>query len=199
MELNTALIKQLTGGDTYTARNLHESPIEFKPEFKLFINTNHLPRTDDDTVFLSGRVKLIPFDRHFTPEEQDNGLKKLFRRHDSMSGILNWLIKGYTLLQADGLAAPERVTAAIASYRQGTDIFGQFITDCTARQDENRLPTGELYNVYTQWAKDNGYRPMNNKDFYAEIDRRFIIKRNGRRGNEVVGLAIDRSQNPFTE
>ena len=73
--MNIALVKQLTGGDTYTARFLNENPVEFKPEFKIFINTNHLPRTSDDTVFLSGRVKLIPFDRHFLPHEQDNGQK----------------------------------------------------------------------------------------------------------------------------
>jgi len=199
MELNVALVKQLTGGDTYTARNLHESPIEFKPEFKIFINTNHLPRTADDTVFSSGRVKLIPFDHHFTPEEQDNGLKKLFRKHDSMSGILNWLIEGYKMIQTEGLTVPGRVTAAIASYRQETDIFGQFITDCTVYQDGSRLSTSALYIVYTQWAKDNGYRQMNNKNFFAELDRRFNIKRNGRNGNEVVGLVIDRSPNPFTE
>ena len=80
LELNIVLVKQLTGGDTYTARFLNENPVEFKPEFKIFINTNHLPRTSDDTVFLSGRVKLIPFDRHFLPHEQDNGLKAHFRK-----------------------------------------------------------------------------------------------------------------------
>ena len=41
LELNTALIKQLTGGDTYTGRLLYENSIEFKPEFKMYINTNH--------------------------------------------------------------------------------------------------------------------------------------------------------------
>jgi len=50
LELNIALVKQLTGGDTYTGRFLNENPIEFKPEFKIFINTNHLPRTADDTT-----------------------------------------------------------------------------------------------------------------------------------------------------
>ena len=50
MELNTALIKQLTGGDTYTGRFLNENSFEFSMEGKIFINTNHLPRVTDDTV-----------------------------------------------------------------------------------------------------------------------------------------------------
>ena len=41
LELNIALVKQLTGGDTYTGRFLRENPVEFSPEFKIFINTGH--------------------------------------------------------------------------------------------------------------------------------------------------------------
>jgi putative DNA primase/helicase len=132
-ELNIALVKQLTGGDTYTGRFLHENPVEFSPEFKIFINTNHLPRTSDDTVFLSGRVKLIPFDRHFEPHEQDNGLKKQFRRPKNKSGILNWLIEGYKLLHEEGLTPPDKVQKAIQAYRQETDIIGCFLLECVAQ------------------------------------------------------------------
>ena len=190
LELNIALIKQLTGGDTYTGRFLHENPIEFKPEFKIFINTNHLPRTADDTVFSSERVKLIPFDRHFTPNEQDTGLKKLFQKSENRSAILNWLIEGYRLLQADGLTMPERVIAAIAAYRQEADIFGAFLAEYTAEKDGSRLSTSELYSHYTTWAKDNGYRQMNTKNFVGELRRRCDVRRDGNTGNVVVGLAL---------
>ena len=196
LELNIALVKQLTGGDTYTGRFLNENPIEFKPEFKIFINTNHLPRTADDIVFSSERVKLIPFERHFTPEEQDNGLKNLFREPANMSGILNWLIEGYRLLMADGLSIPVKVNAAISEYRQEADIIGSFLCDCTAEQDGSRVPASELYTAYTQWAKDNGYRQMNQKNFVAELRRRLDVRRGGA-GNMVVGVVFDNSENPF--
>ena len=197
LELNIALIKQLTGGDTYTSRALYENLVEFKPEFKIFINTNHLPRSADDTVFTSNRVKLIPFDRHFNPQEQDNGLKKQFRKGINKSAILNWLITGYKLLQAEGLTVPSRVANAIASYRQETDIFGQFLFDCTAHQENNRLSTSELYSAYTGWVKDDGYRQMNNKNFVAELRRRFDVRRDGGTGNVVIGLVVCLEPNPF--
>lgn len=126
LELNAALIKQLTGGDTYTGRFLHENPVEFTPKFKIFINTNHLPRTGDDTVFSSDRVKLIPFERHFLPQEQDTGLKTPFRQQENLSGIFNWLIEGYRMLKSEGLTVPERVLQATKEYRQETDIVGTF-------------------------------------------------------------------------
>ncbi|MCL1883142.1 MAG: phage/plasmid primase, P4 family [Defluviitaleaceae bacterium] len=194
--LNIALVKQLTGGDTYTARFLNENPVEFTPEFKIFINTNHLPRTSDDTVFLSGRVKLIPFDRHFLPHEQDNGLKAHFRKQKNRSGIFNWLIEGYRLLQTEGLPLPEKVNNAIQAYRQETDIIGSFLNECTAVQDENRIPASELYSAYSTWAKDNGYRQMNNKNFVVELRRRLDVRRGGV-GNIVVGVILDYSENPF--
>jgi putative DNA primase/helicase len=191
MELNIALIKQLTGGDTYTARYLNENPVEFRPEGKIFINTNHLPRAADDTVFSSGRVKLIPFDRHFTDSEQDTGLKKLFRRQASMSGILKWLIAGYKLLQVEGLALPPQIVSAISAYRSEADILGTFIAETTVPADGARLATSELYAAYTSWAKDNGYRPLNSKNFVGELRRRFDIRRTGSVGNMVVGLKIE--------
>jgi putative DNA primase/helicase len=190
LELNIALIKQLTGGDTFTGRFLNENPVEFTPEFKIYINTNHLPRTSDDTIFSSGRVKLIPFDRHFAPNEQDTGLKKLFRRSVNKSAILNWLLEGYWNLQKDGLAVPLRVEQTIAAYRQESDVIGEFLSDSTIELAGSRLPTAELYVHYANWTKDNGYKPLNSKNFIAELRRRLDIRRDGSVGNVVVGLAL---------
>jgi putative DNA primase/helicase len=144
LELNTALIKQLTGGDTYTGRFLNENPIEYRPEFKIFINTNHLPRTDDTTIFTSERVKIIPFTRHFEPHEQDKSLKKLFRKPNNRSGILNWLIEGYRMLAADGLILPEKVKNAIAEYQNIGDILGNFCAETLLPETGSRLKTSIL-------------------------------------------------------
>lgn len=188
LELNVALVKQLTGGDTYTGRYLHENPVEFIPEFKIFINTNHLPRTNDNTMFSSGRVKLIPFDRHFSPDEQDAGLKQLFRWKDSISGILNWLIDGYRLLQAEGLNIPEKILRATMAYRQEADETGTFLRETLTESEGTRIQTASLYRRYVKWAKDNGYNSLNNKNFIAELRERYTVRRDGDRGNEVVGM-----------
>ena len=193
LELNTALIKQLTGGDAYTGRFLNENPVEFHPEMKVFINTNHLPRTSDDTVFTSGRVNLIPFDRHFTHKEQDMGLKKLFRRRDNMSGILNWLIEGYRLLKSEGLALPDKVKAAIDEYRIDTDDIGAFLDETLTPVDGNRLKTSDLHRCHQAWARANGYRVLTNQGFVGELRRRNLVGRDRTKGNVVIGFDVKKS------
>lgn len=109
MVLSASLVKTLTGRDTINARFLNENSFEFVPQFKLFINTNHLPKVTDPTVFDSGRVKVIPFNRHFSEEEQDKSLKHKLRQAENMSGILNWCLDGLWMMRETGLEAPPAV------------------------------------------------------------------------------------------
>ncbi len=62
--LNAAQVKSMTGNDTINARFLHENSFDFKPQFKLYINTNYLPVINDMTIFTSGRIIIVPFERH---------------------------------------------------------------------------------------------------------------------------------------
>jgi len=189
LELNAALIKQMTGGDRITIRALYEAPTEMYSEFKPFINTNHLPRTSDDTIFTSGRVKVIPFERHFTETEQDTGLKKAFRTRNAKSAILNWLCMGYRLILETGFAAPECVMQAVSEYRQEADVIGLFLSECTVEQDRCRTATPELYARYSRWAGEYGYKPLNNRNFVGELRRRCDVRKDSH-SNVVVGLAI---------
>ena len=76
MLFDSSLVKTLTGRDTVSARFLHENEFQFKPKFKLILNSNYLPVISDKTVFSSNRVKVVPFERHFTEKEQNKHLKE---------------------------------------------------------------------------------------------------------------------------
>lgn len=189
LEIDVSLIKQLTGGDRYTGRFLNENPTEFVPEFKIFINTNHLPRVNDDTIFSSERVKILPFERHFNPEEQDTGLKEKFKSPEMASGILNWLIDGYNLLKFEGLATPQSVLHATTDYRNDSDTFGAFIDETIVRVEGARFSNTKLYNIYKEWSKDNGFHSLNSTNYALEMQKRgYVIKRNGKRGKEVLDI-----------
>ncbi|GHU35094.1 hypothetical protein FACS1894105_03110 [Clostridia bacterium] len=82
------------------------------------------------------------------------------------------------------------MTAAIAEYRQEADVIGAFLSDCTIERDGARVPTSEMYSRYTHWAGDNGYKPLNNRNFVTDLRKRFTVKHDGRYGNVVHGVAI---------
>lgn len=43
----------MTGNDSINARFLHCNSFDFRPQFKLYINTNYLPSVDDMSLFSS--------------------------------------------------------------------------------------------------------------------------------------------------
>jgi putative DNA primase/helicase len=96
-----------------------------------FINTNHLPRVTDDTVFASGRAKIILFNRYFSEQEQDKTLKQEFRKAKAKSTILNRPVDGRRLILETGFDAPPSVVRAVAEYRQDADTIGSFLNERT--------------------------------------------------------------------
>ena len=194
LRLNSELVKSMTGGDTLTARFLHQNSFEFKPEYKLFINTNHLPRVNDDSIFASGRVKLIPFDRHFPESEQNKGLKQLFRKPENRSGILNWLLEGLRMYRANkaanggrGLTQPPSVEAATERYRENSDVIGQFINECLVKKQDSKVSLQSVYSAYKKWCQTwDILNPINDSRALAkELRQKGKQVKNGE-GNKVM-------------
>lgn len=175
--LDAALTKRLTGNDTITARYLHENSFEFRPNFKIFINTNHRPNITDLTLFESGRIKIIPFDRHFEENEQDKGLKQLFAEPENMSGILNWMLEGYRMYRSQGLAMPDSVKQATMDYQMFSDKMGQFFDENIQEKQGSELRRAAIYTRYKEWCGENGYRAESAKMMNAEIDKRYAVQK----------------------
>ncbi len=128
MLFDTALLKSLLGRDSITARHLYQRETTFIPKFRLVINTNFLPTITDDTVFSSGRINVVSFDRHFEPQEQDKDLKNRLRDKSEMSGILNWCIEGLRLYRKEGLKLPAAVQIATDTYRTDSDKVSSYLS-----------------------------------------------------------------------
>ena len=134
MQIDASLTKQMTGNNILTARFLRENSFEFKPQFKLFIDTNHLPQISDMTLFESDRIKIIPFNRHFTAAERDIDLKSYFAKPENLSGILNWCLVGFRLYLTEGLTMPDSVEMATTQYRQQSDRIMMFTSGCVKKE-----------------------------------------------------------------
>ena len=169
MLLDVELLKQLTGRDTITARHMHQREIQFKPEFKLFMNTNHLPVVGDDTIFASDRIRVLEFNRHFEPHEQDKQLKSKLIEPENMSGILNWLLEGYRLYREEGAEPPEEVKQATEDYRQHSDKLGTFIAEQLEPDAATNTKAGDVYAAYVEWCNSNGYCAESKGNFFQDL------------------------------
>ena len=185
MQIDASLTKQMTGNNILTARFLRENSFEFKPQFKLFIDTNHLPQISDMTLFESDRIKIIPFNRHFTAEERDIDLKSFFARSENLSGILNWCLEGFRLYMTEGLDMPDSVEAATTEYRQQSDRIMMFTSQCVRKEIGQELRAQAVYNRYKDWCAENGFKYENASNFRKKMEQAGYIyqrRRCGHRG-----------------
>lgn len=191
--LNAAQVKAMTGNDTLNARFLHENSFDFQPQFKLYVNTNYLPVITDTTLFTSGRVLIIPFDKHFEEWEQDKGLKAEFGKPEVQSAILNWMLQGYRLLQEEGFTPPQSVIDATQAYYHDSDKIAQFAEDCLVADAGAETKTSEIYDAYRTWCAGNGCFVENNKNFIAEL-RKFdvgkVIRKRPKSGGEKTTVLL---------
>ena len=188
---NAALVKRLTGNDTINARYLHENSFDFRPVFKIFINTNYLPNVSDMTLFNSGRLKIIPFKRHFEEAEQDKGLKALFAEEENLSGIFNWCLEGYKEFRKFRLASPNAVVEAIQDYRNDSDRIGQFIEAWLEEGEAYEVRSAAAYKLYSDWCRKYNYNAENVKNFKNAMEKRFTIeRRRPKDGGEKTSLII---------
>lgn len=199
MIFDVALLKTLVGRDTITARHLHEREFQFIPEFKLVINTNHLPLILDDTVFSSGRIKVVEFLRHFEDEEQDKHLKDKLLQAEELSGILNWCIDGLELYRREGLGSPQEIVQATEDYRQQSDKIGSFIDECLEKSDSNTTAK-DVYEAYGRWCDSSGFAAENKQNFFGELRNKNLLFKSGTVGtktvkNVVKGYVINPNKN----
>lgn len=165
MVIDSALLKTLTGRDKIVARFLNQNEFEFYPMFKLFINTNHLPIINDDTVFKSGRINVITFDRHFKDEKQDKELKDKLKVENEISGIFNWLLEGLENFREEGLTTPEEIKIATAEYEKKNDKIDKFIKQELVKDSKKNVSCNDAHNKYCQWCDKNTLPSLSKGEF----------------------------------
>lgn len=187
--IDDALIKDITGGKTISARFLHKEFFEFTPQMKIFLATNHKPNIHDDSNGMWRRVRLIPFNVTIPVEERDKNLySKLL---NEASGILNWCIKGFEDWSVNGLGTCKIVDSATSVYKLDMDIYGMFLTDCTILKESLCCKSSVVYETYVEWATSNGERVISHKLFSTKLTDKGFIKERRSDGFYWLGFNIN--------
>lgn len=186
--LNEGLLKQLTGDDVVTARKLYGDEFEFRPEFKLWMATNHKPIIRGTDVGIWRRIHLVPFTVQIPPAKVDRQLK--YKLAAELPGIFRWAVDGCLMWQREGLKMPRAVADGVREYRREMDVISAFIEDrCTVGAGKS-VQSSRLYAAYCEWAEQGNEYRMSATKFSLELSKKYE-KVHTRDGKYFSGIELD--------
>lgn len=199
-KLNESLVKSIIGGDTQTTRPLYGAPVDWEPEYTVFMATNYLPRISSSDNAIWNRVKPIKFEQVFIDDSGqalDPSSRNLGRKmaKEEPEVILNWLLEGLRMYQEQGLKEPAQVLAWTQGYRDDVDTTRQFIAEAPEegriKVEENASVTvRDLYRTYAAWCQDNGITPVGSKTFNERMLSSGWKKEKRERGITWLGIGL---------
>ncbi|MEG1989982.1 MAG: phage/plasmid primase, P4 family [Clostridia bacterium] len=174
--LDIAKIKNWTSSSSViTARQLYGKTFQFTPNFNIILDTNYLPSASDDTLFTSDRVKIIEFNRHFKPEEQDINLLEKLTTQDEISGIFNLLIKYRDIIQKDGIIPPLCISNATLNYANISDKLGNWISETLDKTVDKNISVKSAFLNYSNWCKSNNFGAENKTNFIEMLKQKDLV------------------------
>jgi len=184
-----ALVKQLTGGDTVTARFMRKDFFEFEPTHKLWIAANHKPIIKGNDIAIWRRILLVPFTVTIPVEQQDKQL--LSKLVKEQSGILNWVVQGCLAWQKDGLQPPADVLAATSDYKEDMDLLKDFFDDWCEEGEDLKVTVKDLYEAYLDWCTVfHENKPISKRLFGMMISERGFEKDRTGKARYWIGLKL---------
>lgn len=204
--LAESMVKELTGGDTVSARELHHKQMTFTPSFKVWLAANFAPEMSDDDTGIWRRLKEIPFDMVLSPDEVDEGLKiHLKTDHGARSALLNWLLDGCLQWQAGKLGKCPIVERATSELRASFDPLAAFLDLYCTFSPHAEVEAKSLRAAYDAWRVSEGVKEgINDKDWGQRLKGRGCHSGRGRHnGTQAtlwygIGLQSEQSEElPF--
>lgn len=198
LKLDEARVKNLTGGDSITARFLYQELFTFQPTHKIIMFGNHRPiiRGTDEGIWR--RVILVPFNIEI-PEERRLPMGQVKENlRNELPGIFNWALDGYRNYKIVGkLHIPPSVKEASNLYRTDSDSIGQFIRECCLQSIHLRIKCKLLYDEYKDWCRENNEYATSYRAFNERVKEKGFVNKAGT-GNRHFWLGIDTKANVKT-
>ena len=161
MDLNEGALKQYTGGDMISARELYVGPIYFQPQFKLVVATNNLfgVKSDDDGTWR--RIRVCDYVSKFI-DEPDPTKPHQFKKIERMEEMLErWKHVFMAMLvkknkETNGLVKDcPCVLHASKEYRGSQNYLAKFVNEMIEESVDNYLKKGAVFTSFKNWLREN--------------------------------------------
>ncbi|WP_237773038.1 DNA primase family protein, partial [Streptomyces luteocolor] len=177
-KFDEAKMKELTGGDTITARYMRQSFFSFEPTHHLWLMGNHQPQVKAGGDSFWRRLRLVPFLHKVAEDKKIENLADILVAEEG-PGILAWIIRGAIDCFDGGLRAPDAVMDATKVYAEEEDQLGRFLDECCliGGGEHVKLETKKLRAAYEAWCHAEGEKPLSSSPFGREMKQRGIVKK----------------------
>ena len=160
--LNSGKIKQLTGGNEVYCAFKHRTHFAYRPQYKVWLVSNHPVNADVDDDAAWYRLRVIEFPNSFAGHE-DKNLKTRMKEQESLRAVLAWAVVGAVKWYASptGLITPARVEDVTRRQRADLDYVQAWLDECCVFDPTRShwVANDALYLSYKEWCRENGVEP----------------------------------------
>lgn len=197
-EVAEDVLKEYCGGETMLTYNRkHKESISTRQRARLAFSSNHFPNFRDRSEGIWERMLLVPFHRVVPEEERDPDLADYLCENE-LPGIFNWAMEGYARLVKNGRFTDSATMRMHRDdYRDETTPVRRFLKECVVRNDDAKVTSAELYDLYIVWAKVEGHARQSHVTFGRDaaayfrsigVERKRVRGKGG--GTFFVGVEI---------
>lgn len=169
--LDQTLFKQISSGEPIEARSPYKEPFIMENYAKIICNCNELPKDIEHNEGFFRRFMIIPFNVTIPVEEQDKNLHTKIVTTE-LSGIFNWVLSGLDRLLKNGkFTQSDIIDNIINEYKIESDSVALFIEDGFIKSTNNgSYSLRDIYQLYRDYSLQNGYKPLNLKNFRKRLE-----------------------------
>jgi putative DNA primase/helicase len=158
----------ISGEDAQTVDRKHMTPVTTKLGVRFVILTNELPRLNDPSGALAGRMVLLRFVRSWFGEEDHHLTDRLLRE---LPGILLWAVEGWKRLRERGhFIQPESSRKLLDDLEDLSSPIGAFIREVCVVGPGYEVFVRDLFNHWKSWCEEKGRKdPGNEQSFGRDL------------------------------
>lgn len=195
---NTAILKNLTGGDSINAEFKGITGFHFRNYAKLLFSANSLPKFKDDTDGFASRLITIDTISPNTRNEpnghpewwNDIDMNKI--KKEAPIFAVNCMQLFSKVIKRNAFTIPRSVQISTNKWKDDNDKFKQFISDCFefTNDDTNGEKAVYIHDAWVKYARGNGYSDkMSISTIANKLEKYGIYKKKSRNGNGISDTA----------
>ncbi len=161
------ILKKISESKILTGEKKFQDQFSFVCQAIPLLLCNHLPMLSDLSYGMRRRLVTVPFDRRFTPKEQDPRLLETIVANEA-AGVLNlWLAGLQRLIKRGRLALPKSIRETNERLVTQANPLATFLDARCEKKKGSRIGVPELYVDFVAWADQEGvlpgHRPTKNR------------------------------------